>query len=607
MRFERGFLSEKLGHEGLWNSGGVRRFSWPFCFSPPEAAGPPGRESTQHKEEREVRSMKESPEDTARRKSRLRVAAEPLFEIRSLEYRYPDGHRGLDGIDLAIHRGDRIGLVGQNGAGKTTLAQHLNGLLRPSGGTLLYKRAALEGGHLAAARKQIGVLFQDPDDQLFCNTLDEDVGFGPLNQGLEPAEVEDRVAASLREVGLERLRYKPPHGLSYGQKKRAALATILAMNPEVLILDEPTANLDPKQEKLFSELLGRFAGTLVCISHDLPFLYGLCSRAVVLEEGKVHHDFSMEELLTHRSYLREHGLDFTFRLSCCRPANGEDAHHHEHAPVSEAPAVPERKNPEPVREDEPSPPPLALFRNYSYRYPDGTWGVREMELSIREGETVAIVGENGAGKSTLVSCLAGILQGEGDYAFDGKPVNGGFRKDLWRHIGMVFQDPADQLFCPSCREEVAFAPRQLGLAPSEVEERVEEALALTRLTGFEGRVPHHLSAGERKRLALAAVLSMRPRVLVLDEPTANLDPRSEELLCEVLRQLPVTRVLISHDIDIISLLCERTLVMHGGRIIRDYPTSVFLRDGHLVSINGLDYTFKNACCRQIMKLREAVV
>jgi energy-coupling factor transport system ATP-binding protein len=526
-----------------------------------------------------------------------------LYAIRSLEYRYPDGHAALAGVDLTIYPGERIALVGQNGAGKTTLVKHLNGLHRPRSGSVSYKGKPLDGHHLSSARLQVGMLFQDPDDQLFCNTLDEDTAFGPRNQGLSRSEIENRVLAALRQLGLEQLRYKPPHHLSYGQKKRAAFATLLAMNPEVLVLDEPTANLDPKQEKLFVDLLRDYSGTLICISHDLPFLYGLCSRAVVLESGRIHHDFSMQDLVTHRDYLREHGLDFTFRLSCCRDDGEHHEGHHVHSTASAAHALLPGHHDETA--DESSSQALIRLQDYSYRYADGTWGVRQAGIAIAEGESVAIAGENGAGKSTLVSCLAGILEGSGDYTLDGKPVAGSVRKELWRHIGLVFQDPADQLFCPSCREEVAFGPRQLRLSAAETRARVAEALALVRLAGFEDRVPHHLSAGERKRLALAAVLSMRPRVLILDEPTANLDPRSEELLCEILRQLKVTKILISHDIDIISVLCERTIVMHGGRLVRDYPTNVFLHDEQLVSINGLDYTFKNACCREIVRLQHA--
>ncbi|MFP5211787.1 MAG: ABC transporter ATP-binding protein, partial [Acidobacteriota bacterium] len=427
-------------------------------------------------------------------------------------------------------------------------------------------------------------LFQDPDDQLFCNTLDEDVAFGPLNQGLSEAEVERRVAAALQRVDLAHLRYKPPHHLSYGQKKRAALATLLAMEPDVLILDEPTANLDPKQEKLISELLQGFRGTLVCISHDLPFLYGLCSRAVVLDGGTIHHDFSMQELVSFREFLREHGLDSTFRFNCCRgDDHSHDEPHHHVLPYNR----PENA--------------LIQLAGYSYRYPDGTWGVRDVDLSIGERESVAIVGENGAGKSTLVSCIAGVLKGRGEYLLDGKAVSAD--DGLWRQIGLVFQDPRDQLFCVSVREEVAFGPRQLRLSSAEIAERIEESLALVNLTGYEDRVPHHLSAGERKRVALASVLAMRPRVIILDEPTANLDPRSEQLLCDILRRLDVTKILISHDIDLISHLCGRTVVMDSGRPVRDYATSDFVRDSHLISMNGLDYTFKNHCFEEIRKLQ----
>ena len=394
----------------------------------------------------------------------------PLFEIHSLEYHYPDGHPALKGIDLTIHRGDRLALVGQNGSGKTTLIKHLNGLYRPRSGEVLYKGSALTGPHLLEVRRQVGMLFQDPDDQLFCNTLDEDVAFGPRNCGLSRREMEICVENALRKTGLDLLRYKAPHHLSYGQKKRAAFATLLSMDPEVLILDEPTANLDPKQERFFAELLGEFPGTLICISHDLPFLYGLCNRAVVLENGQIHHDFSMRELVAYRAYLREHGLDFSFRMKCCRNDEEESpgelhVHSHVHSPNQFPSLSPEEKAP--VGGDDRLPDALIHMSHYSYRYPDGTRGIREIALSILEGESVAVVGENGAGKSTLVSCLAGILEGEGAYFFDGNPVSEKFRKNLWRHVGIAFQDPADQLFCPSCFEEVAFGPKQLRLPSDE--------------------------------------------------------------------------------------------------------------------------------------------
>lgn len=536
---------------------------------------------------------------------RIAWGTKPLFEIKDLSYRYPDGRLALQSIDLTIYCGDRIALVGHNGAGKTTLIQHLNGLKHGQQGTVYYREAPLTGENLKRARLEVGMLFQDPDDQLFCNTLYEDIAFGPYNQGLNGDAVVERVHMAVEEVGLTELTYKPPHHLSYGQKKRAALATLLAMNPHVLILDEPTANLDPKQEKIFIELLERFSGTLVCISHDLPFLYTLCDRAVVLEKGEIHHDYSMRELVSHRAYLRDHGLDFTFRFSCCQENGGHDrAHFHGKSSDRSPPEVCADGR---VAGAASGCEPLIRLNDFSCFYPDGTCGVRNVNLQVPAGSSVAVVGENGAGKSTLVRCLMGILDGAGDYFFNGKLVTRRSRKELWRHVGMVFQDPADQLFCPSCWEEVAFGPRQLKLSSREVQHRVEEALSLVHLSGYEERIPHHLSAGERKRLALAAILSMRPQVLFLDEPSANLDPQGEQLLLEILARIDATKILITHDIFLVSRLCERTIVMHGGMVIRDYLTEEFERDDHLISVNGLDYKFKNACCQEILDLQKGAL
>lgn len=524
----------------------------------------------------------------------------PLIAVEKVSYVYPDGRRALEDIDLSVQEGDRIALVGQNGSGKTTLAKVLNGLYTPRRGRVCYAGGLLEGDHLLRARTEIGLFFQDPDDHLFCNTVYEDVAFGPLNQGWDPQEVDRRVREAVEHVGLEAFLYKPAHHLSYGQRKRAAFAAVLAMKPRVLILDEPTANLDPRQEAVFVELLKKFQGTLIVISHDLLFLYGLCSRAVVLEHGRIHHDYTLDALVAHRPSLREHGLDFSFRFSCCgihEPGRIEPSADSGNAQESGGPEGRSSRGAEVF--------PLIQLKDFAYRYPDGTWGVRCIDLSVHAGEKLALVGENGAGKSTLAACLQGLRLGRGTYRFDGKAVDEKRRKRLWRHIGMVFQDSSDQLFCPSCREEVAFGPRQMGLAAAEVDRRTREALARVGLEGFEDRAPHRLSGGERKRLAIAAVLGMHPRVLILDEPTSGLDPRSEERLLEILRELRVTLVVISHDVHFLSLLCERTVVMHGGRIIRDGPMDAFLNDEHLDSLNGLAYTYKSECRRRILRLQES--
>ncbi len=517
---------------------------------------------------------------------------ETLFSVRELRYRYADGTSALSGIDLDIAPGDRIALVGHNGSGKTTLVKLLCGLLFPAAGTIAYRGRPLAGSHLDQARLEIGLLFQDPDDQLFCHTLIDDAAFGPRQQGLAPASAREAARVALAQVGLSEMAYKAPHNLSLGQKKRAALAGLLAMQPAVLILDEPTTNLDPQQEEIFLNLLRDFPGTLLCISHDLIFLYELCDRAVVIDRGRIHHDFTMRALVSHRASLRGHGLDFSFRLAGVAPVHDGGIGR---APVRISP-------PAPTGDAVPETP-LVSLRGFDYRYPDGTRALGGVDLDIAAGERVALVGENGAGKTTLLSCLLGLRQGSGTFRFAGRAVTRRRQKSLWRRVGMVFQDCADQLFCPSVAEEVAFGLRRLGCPPGEIEDRVQETLARVRLSGFENRVPLHLSGGERKRLALACVLAMSPELLILDEPTAGLDPEGEELLLGIIRDLDVTLLLVSHDMFFVGELTQRTLVMHRGEIGCDLPTRDFLADEALGSLNGLAFTYRRDCSSAIRELQ----
>jgi energy-coupling factor transporter ATP-binding protein EcfA2 len=514
---------------------------------------------------------------------RDRAPETDLFRIDGLGYRYGNGIEALSDVDLRVSKRERIALVGPNGSGKTTLAKLLCGILPPSAGAVRYKGRPLTGPHLDRARLEIGLLFQDPDDQLFSHTLIDDAAFGPRQQGMGVSAAKEVARRSLARVDLVEMAYKAPHNLSFGQKKRAALAGLLAMTPEVLILDEPTANLDPRQEEAFLALFRDFPGTLICISHDLLFLYALCSRAIVLDRGRVHHDIPMAELVSHRGALRDHGLDFTFRLAP--------------TPRRPLPRSADAAAPEAPREAA-----LVSLSGFHYRYPDGTQALRQVCLDIRAGERIAIVGENGAGKTTLLSCLLGLREGQGGFLFEGLPVTRRRRTRLWQRVGMVFQDCADQLFCPSVREEVAFGPGNLGCPPAETRDRMHEALARVRLSGFEDRVPLHLSGGERKRLALACVLAMAPKLLILDEPTAGLDPQGEELFLEILRDLEVTLLLVSHDMFFVRELTTRTLVLHQGVLMGDLATDDFIRDERMNDLNGLACTYRRDAIRAIEAL-----
>ena len=515
-----------------------------------------------------------------------------LFNAQGLWYRYPDDAQALSGIDLRIAPGDRVALVGQNGSGKTTLIKLLCGLIPPSTGNISYKGRPLAADHYNRSRLEIGVLFQDPDDQLFGHTLVEDVAFGLRNQGLPREDARQRAMQALRQVDLEPLAYKEPHHLSYGQKKRAALAGILAMQPEILLLDEPTANLDPRQEEVLLDLLKHFDGTLMCVSHDLIFLYNLCRRAVVLDQGRIHHDYAMQDLVSQRQSLQEHGLDFSFRLVV--PPMQSD---------SEAPgSIPPLKKPVPASETKDTLP-LVWMHNYAYRYSDGTQALQGIRLFIHSGERIALVGENGAGKTTLLSCLIGLRQGDGAYFFAGKPMMKKGHKRLWRQVGMVFQDCADQLFSTSVKDEIAFGLRRIGCSRSEIQGRIHDVLSMVHLEGFENRVPLHLSGGERKRLALACVLAMEPDLLILDEPTAGLDPQGQALFLDILKNLETTLLLVSHDMFLVNELTNRTLIMHQGRIIQDVATSGFMRDESLSGLNGPAFSLRRQSSLAIRALQ----
>jgi len=519
------------------------------------------------------------------------VLSASLLSVRGLSYNYPDGIHALSDINLDIAEGDRVALVGPNGSGKTTLIKYLCGLLLPTAGEVFYKKELLRGEYLDRKRLEIGLLFQDPDDQLFGHTVLDDTAFGPRNQGLSQQDAEQTARRALQSVGLVDMAYKAPHNLSFGQKKSAALAGLLAMKPEVLLLDEPTTNLDPHHTEVFLNLIKDSPGTLICISHDLMFLYELCDRAVVLDQGHMHHNYTMRELVSQRKALRMHGLDSSFRL-VVTTSDHEDT-----------PSVPIHSHHVYTALDPSGDKPLISMQDYNYQYPDGTRALYGIDLTVHEGERISIVGENGAGKTTLLSCLLGLRQGCGEFLFTGRQVTRRRRKDLWRKVGMVFQDCAEQLFCSSVRDEITFGLHRLGYSRAESRKRLERVLSMVRLEGFEGRVPLYLSHGERKRLALACVLAMEPALLILDEPTAGLDPQGEEMMLEILRDLNVTLLLVSHDMFFVKELTRRTLVMHQGMILGDMPIHAFLQDEQLSNFNGLAYSYRQRSSSAIRMLQ----
>lgn len=232
--------------------------------------------------------------------------------------------------------------------------------------------------------------------------------------------------------------------------------------------------------------------------------------------------------------------------------------------------------------------PALRVHGLRYRYPDGTPALDGVDLEIAPGEAVALIGPNGAGKSTLLLHLVGILHGEGVVEAFGLKPSGRELKVLCQRVGLLFEDPDDQLFMPRVRDDVGFGPRNMGLPPEEVARRVEQALASTGMSGAEERAPHHLSSGQKKRVALATLLAMEPELLLLDEPTSTLDPRGRRELIRILEALPVARLIATHDLELVLELCPRAVLLDGGRIVADGPSTELLSNAELVEAHGLE-------------------
>ncbi len=233
----------------------------------------------------------------------------PSLDLLNVHYEYPDGHGALAGVDLCLDQGERVALLGPNGAGKTTLVLHLNGVLSPTSGEIRVAGVPIRKDTLAQVRRQVGLVFQDPDDQLFMPTVRADVEFGPANAGLRGAELTAVVDDALRQVGMLDLADRPPHHLSFGQRRRVAVATVLAMSPQVLVLDEPSSNLDPASRRELADILQSLDVTMLMVTHDLPYALQLCPRSVLLSGGKVVADGRTADVLSDESLLQAHRLE----------------------------------------------------------------------------------------------------------------------------------------------------------------------------------------------------------------------------------------------------------------------------------------------------------
>jgi energy-coupling factor transport system ATP-binding protein len=452
---------------------------------------------------------------------------------------------------------------------------------------------------VAALARHVGLVFQDFEAQLFSTNVELEVAFGLENFAVPVDEMRRRVAEVLEIVGLEGLERREPATLSGGQKQRLAIATVLALQPRILVMDEPTTDLDPiGKEQVFavSRRLRAEGTTLVVVEHEVEEVIG-ADRVAVMSGGRIASLGPPEQILTAGDDLEELGVQPPGAAHLLASLGEEpllDPGEAADRLLSRGFVVPaERLAALRSADGERTGgygAPLIEVRDLEHRYPNGVVALAGASITVREGEFLAIVGSNGSGKTTLVKHMNGLLlPTSGEVWVGGEETSRLTVKDLGLRVGYVFQNPDHQIFAETVRDEVAFGPRNHGVPGEEITRRVTEAIDAVGMAGREEEDPFAMTKGERQRVAVASVLATRPRVIILDEPTTGLDYREQQVMMELVRRLNATGhtiICVTHAMWVVAAYAHRVAVMAEGRITADAPTrEVFAREDHLRRAN----------------------
>ena len=523
-----------------------------------------------------------------------------VIETQGLGWRYDPSREGqapvqaLLGVDLQVGPGQFVGVVGATGAGKSTLCMALTGIV-PSladgrmDGTVRVMGMDTRDCSVVELSRHVGYVQQDPESQLFCSSVEDEIAFPLENRGIDPSLMDAMINDALGAVGMQSLRRRQPSQLSGGQMQRVAIAAALVGRPDILVLDEPTAALDPDGRREVMEALdsirrraarrGRPMTIVMSEQHTECFL-GRADRVVFLDNGRVRADGGMEIFDAMRDELAQagvsqpHGANPRIRLAGVRDDAGDAGV----GGAGEPDDVLERRAAGECRDagggDDDQAGAAIVLEHVTYRYPDApddaAPALRDVSLAIPRGAFVGLVGRNGSGKTTLVRHLDGLLSPtSGRVEADGIDVAGSSVGGMARHVGFVFQNPDHQIFCSSVRDEIGYGPRAMGVPQHEVDARTDALLDSLDLRGVADAPPATLDYGARRAVAFASVLAMRTPVLVLDEPTACLDANLAERflrLADAENSRGATVIMISHDMRAIARHCSHLLRMDGGRV-----------------------------------------
>lgn len=526
-----------------------------------------------------------------------------LFTIENLTYCYPDSTKpALQGINLSLNENELLLVVGGSGSGKSTLARVFAGLVPyyyggKIGGRVFFEGRELKGGDRRFLASRVGMVFQDPEKQLVMTSVEAEIAFGLENLGLPQREMFRRVAEVMSFLNFNSLREEFLANLSGGQKQKVALASVLAMQPRVLILDEPTSQLDPVAADEFLYLIERLnqemGFTVVLIEQRLERCFHMADRLVVMDRGRIQRVGPVDEVARWQVRHSYHFLPPVARLFASIshetiPLTVKEGRKEvrkclqDCLPDSSAAGSPEAfiangttgEKTCPDKQNQ-----ILAVRDLWFTYPNGREALKGINLSVKRGEFLAIIGENAAGKSTLLKQIAGILQpGRGQVTVCGTDTRKVKLSDMAGKVGYLSQNPNDYLFEDTVEEELMATLSNLGKSDQSL---VEKMLSKLQLTGLRKANPRNLSGGERQRVALAAVLVAGPELLLLDEPTRGIDCVLKRELGQLLRELQekgVTIILVTHDVEFAAEYAGQVVIMFDGRIAASGSKYEVLRD-----------------------------
>lgn len=537
-----------------------------------------------------------------------------LIKFDHVSYTYPGvDNPAVNDVSLSINEGEIVLITGPSGAGKTTLCSMLNRIVPESyggdiSGKIYIKGADISQYTIGQMAFISGLLFQDPSGQLTSATVGDEIAFGPENKGLPVDKINELVDEYIGYVNMQKFIKRPPQALSGGQQQSIVYASVLAMEPEIYILDEPTSNLDPLGSDLVFRLMKKVATdkkkTAIIVEHKLEKIIDMVDRIIIMDKGSIAFNGTPKEVLSHYKELFKIGVVAPQIDQVINRINEEKGYNLP-APITLSEAVeelrsilPEKLPAEKMREvgrtfKEPRKfdKPIIEVKDLHFYYNPEVEILHGINLDIYEGEFLSIVGQNGSGKTTIVKTFNGLHKPTGGSVIvKGTDTKTSTVAKLSRSVGYCFQNPDHQIFSSVVRDELTYGPKNVGMSQDEIDNIVDEVSKMIGIEDILDENPYNLSKGQRQQIAVAAILTMKPDVIVVDEPTTGQDPRQSHQMMDMVKRLNTdygkTIVVITHDMSIAAEYSDRIVTMHNGTIIaQGTPRDVFKEEEMLNSSN----------------------